>query len=87
MAKRINVAAGKTVNTPADFAKVFNDLNVDQKTATIKNLDKAIDTGLSPSGIKLSDKDRRSTEQLRSWCLMNLFVGDELAPPESLKLY
>lgn len=85
--KRVNVAKGKKVKTILDAAKVFNKLNVEQKTAVIKNLDKALEERISPNGLKVEDKDIPATKQLRAWCMVNLMVGNELCPPENLHLY
>ena len=84
---RVNVAKGKKVETSEDFCKVFGDLDVTKKTEVIKNLQKTLDTGLSPSGIKLKEGQRNSVERLVRWSTVNLLVGNELCPPVSLQNY
>lgn len=78
-----DVAKGKKIDTTLDFCKIFGDLDVTKKTAVIKNLDTALETGVSISGKVMPETERGFVHQLRAWCMMNLLVGNELCPPET----
>lgn len=85
--KIINVAKGKVVNTTLDFANIFSGLNVEQKTAVLKNLNTALETGLTPSGIKAKETELTALRQPCAWCMTNILIGNELCPHSSLKNY
>lgn len=85
--KRQNIAKGKRVNTTLDFCKVFGTLSVDNKMAVIKNMESTVASNMSPGGVVLKPEEREAMKQLIRWAGVNLFVGNELCPPESLKQY
>lgn len=87
MGKLVNVAKGKKVNSTLDFCKVFGSLNVEKKTGVIKNLQKSLDTGTTISGKPLKEQEKPAVKQLLAWCTVNLMVGNELCPPETLNQY
>lgn len=82
-----NIATGKKIKTTLDFAKTFSKLNVSEKTAVLKNIQNSLLTGVSPRGTKVLTKDIKPLEQLVTWATMNLFMGNEVAPPEKLHTY
>jgi len=77
----------KKIKTPMDTAVAFNKLNVNYKIEVIKNLQNSIDTMKSPSGIDVRPQDVPALKQLLAWCNVNLLVGDEMCPPETLDQY
>jgi hypothetical protein len=82
-----NVAKGKKINTTEDFVKVFSNLTLKQKLAVSKNITDGLKTGVSPRGTKIKDDERSAIEQLSRWCGVNILVGNDLCPPESLHKY
>lgn len=82
-----NVAKGKKVTTTADFVKVFSTLTLDQKMAVCKNMNTVLESGVNPSGKKLTEQERPALEQLSRWAGVNVLIGNELCPPESLHQY
>lgn len=82
-----NVAKGKKIQTTNDFVKVFSELPLDQKVKVHKNIVDGLASGLSPRGTKIKDNERAAIEQLSKWTGMNLLVGNELCPPETLHSY
>lgn len=66
------------------FAEQFDKLSLDNKMQTQKRLQSTLDSGLSPSGIALKESERKTAEKLSAWCLLNIFVGGELAPPANV---
>jgi len=85
--KKINVAEGEKINNIFDFAKIFTTLNVNQKSAVLKNIGECLKTKTGMDNKPMTPRQIVTIEGLNAWCLVNIMVGEEICPVSKLSSY
>lgn len=78
--KKQNLAKGKKLSTPEDFANIFVELSLDNKTKVLGKLTRNIETGKSDKGKTIKESDMLILKGMSAWATMNIMVGNELYP-------
>lgn len=69
------------------FAAMVTNCTVEQKTNALKRIERAVITGIDPTGDPVKEETLPALKALVAWLNVNILIGEELCPASSVVNY